>query len=310
MGCNHTSRAPDQECWLGEGTFLGLGIKVKYPVDLSLAPYCVVASGAVLWPQKMVFPFSLIKTPAKYPAGVSTACNELIPAWALSDNLYAIQRTQSKCRARNRASRHAFDFDVFRPDTVDRIRDACRRLNDVDPVREVYTDRELNGLGKNYLTESHRWQAIAAYTFFIRQYALLGLLEQTADWLRFHRAESVDKVLTTPTSDVRWEHQRLLLCEDLNLSDVVAGLRELPEMLESAGLGVEQSKQKDDRRGEQIIDDYAQTHSPAYRDPIVRESWAEVRRLQAQTRTVLAGLEQRPYARNGHLLAVAGHGPH
>src|SRR5207247_855342 len=148
-------------------------------------------------------------------------CNELIPAWALSDNLYAVQRIQSKCRARNRAGRHAFDFDVFRPDTVDRMRDACRRLDAVGPGREVYTEREVAGLGKNYLTEWHRRQAVAAYSFFIRYYALLGLLERTADWLRFHRVDSVDRVLTTPTADPRWEHQRMVLCEDLNLSDVV-----------------------------------------------------------------------------------------
>jgi hypothetical protein len=306
VGCNHTSRAPDQECWLGEGTFLGLGAKLQFPIDLSRAPYTVVASGAVLFPQKMVFPFSLIKSPANCPSGVSTCCNELVPAWVLSDNLYAIQRAQSKFRTRNRASRQVFDFEVFRPETVDLMREACSRLSDVELVREIYSERDIKGLGKNYLTEPHRVQAVNVYTFFIRYYALLGLLQQTGDWLDSHDTESVDDVLMLPTCDPRWEHQRLVLREDLNLPDVVEGLRDLPEMLENVGVGVEQSKQKDDRRGEHIIDDYSQTHSPAYRDPIVRETWGEVRRLQVQTRAILARLEHRPHIRNGYHVAVKG----
>ena len=306
VGCNHTSRAPDQECWLGEGTFMGLGTQVKFPVDLSLSPYSVIASGTTLSPQKVQFPFSLIRTPPSLPSGVPTGCNELIPAWTLSENLYAIMRMKAKFRARNRSSRHVFDFEVFRSDTVDQMRDACGRLNAVEPIRDVYTTRELGGLGKNYTTELHRDRAVSTYQFFIRYYALLGLLEQSVEWRRDRSADSIDLILTTPTTDPRWEHQRTLLTTDLNVSDVVAALRELPEMLESVGLGVEQSKQRDDRRGEEIIVDYAQTHAPAYRDPVVRETWGEVRRLQAQTRSVFARLEQRPYSRNGHDVAFAG----
>jgi hypothetical protein len=84
VGCNHTSRAPDQECWLGEGTFMGLGAQVKFPVDLSLSPYSVVASGTAMPPQKVQFPFSLIRAPQSLPSGVPAGCNELIPAWTLS----------------------------------------------------------------------------------------------------------------------------------------------------------------------------------------------------------------------------------
>src|SRR5207237_4062361 len=122
--------------------------------------YTVVASDTVLGPQKVLFPFSLIRPAAQTPPGVPAGRNELIPAWVLSDNLYAVQRAQAKCRARNRASRHAFEFDVFRPESVDRMRDACGRLDAVGVVREVYTDRELNGLGKNFLTEAHRVRAL------------------------------------------------------------------------------------------------------------------------------------------------------
>ena len=39
VGSNHTSKAPDQEFWPGEGMFLGLGVNIKFPADFSRAPY-------------------------------------------------------------------------------------------------------------------------------------------------------------------------------------------------------------------------------------------------------------------------------
>src|SRR5262249_6641289 len=45
VGANHTSRAPDQECWPGEGMFFGLGVNVKFPADFRAAPYIVIAAG-------------------------------------------------------------------------------------------------------------------------------------------------------------------------------------------------------------------------------------------------------------------------
>ena len=76
-------------------------------------------------------------------------------------------------RADSRRSR--FTFEVFRPDTVDLMRAACARLEAVPLVRDVYTDRHLAGLGKNYLTETNRQKALGAYRSYTRLYALLGL---------------------------------------------------------------------------------------------------------------------------------------
>ena len=53
--------------------------------------------------------------------------------------------------------------EVFRPDTVDLMRDAGQRLAAVPQVKDVYTDRDIEGLGQNLLTETHRWQALQAY---------------------------------------------------------------------------------------------------------------------------------------------------
>src|SRR5262249_12831579 len=54
-GANHTTKAPDQEFLPGEGAFIGLGAKIRFPADFSRAPYSVFASGVETLPQKLLF---------------------------------------------------------------------------------------------------------------------------------------------------------------------------------------------------------------------------------------------------------------
>ncbi|MBY0522449.1 MAG: DUF4954 family protein [Gemmataceae bacterium] len=280
-GCNHTSRAPDQECWLGEGTFLGLGVQLKYPLDLRGAPYSVVAAGTALPPQKLDIPFSLIHAPTERPPGVSAALNEIVPAWVLTDNLYLLKRAEAKLRARNKARRVSFEFDVFRPEVVDRMRAACLHLKARSLPQEIYTERDLPGIGKNFLTESHRRRAVRTLQAFIRTYALRGLLQQA------ERARLAESALYVVTDDARWEHQRRLLVDELAVSDVGEALRELPDLLEQEAQAVERSKARDDERGRRIIADYADLHAPAERDPVVRACWDQTRRLQSEVKRLL-----------------------
>src|SRR5262249_44867085 len=162
----------DQELWAGEGMFFGLGVNVKFPADFTRAPYTVVACGASLLPQRMSFPFSLIAPPATQPTGTSPAYMEITPAWMLSDNLYALRRNEAKHRSRNKARRARFNFEVLRPDTIDLVRDACLRLEAVSQVKQIYTEADIDGLGKNFLPEKNRLRAIEAYRFVLRYYAL------------------------------------------------------------------------------------------------------------------------------------------
>jgi hypothetical protein len=278
-GSNHTGKAPDQEFWPGEGLFLGLGVNIKFPADFSQAPYTIVACGTSTPPQKLTFPFSLLSPPSARPPQVPPACNEIAPGWVLAHNLYALRRNESKYRARNRARRVRLTFDIFRPDTVDLMRDACRRLEAVE-TREFYTDRDIKGLGKNYLQEAARQSALAAYRFHIRHYALLGLLEATRAAVG-EEPRAFERLLAEP-GDLRWEHQRQLLVGELGVSEVLVGLRMLPDLLESVARDVERSKARDDERGPGIIPDYAAAHAPAADDPFVRQTWEETRRLQAE----------------------------
>jgi hypothetical protein len=293
VGANHTSRAPDQEARLGEGTFFGLGVNVKYPIDLSRAPYCVIACGVTLPPQRIEFPFALVNVPSAGADDVPPGANEIVPAWGLSDNLYALKRAEWKHRARDQARRSRFTFDIFRPDTVDLMRAACARLEAAPPARSVYTECHLDGLGKNYLTQAHRQKALEAYRFHTRLYALLGLYERALAAARERRRGAAERLLDAASDDPRWEHQRGLLVRELRVSDVACGLRELPGLLERMAGDVERSKARDDVRGPRVIADYADVHVPAERDPFVRQTWGECRRVQEECRRLLAHLEGR-----------------
>src|SRR5262249_52883482 len=138
VGANHTSRAPDQEFRPGEGMFFGLGVNVKFPADFSRSPYSDVACGVTLPPQRVAFRFALLMEP---PA-LRPELNEIVPGWMFSENLYALRRIEAKHTARYRARRTRLDCRVFRPDTVDLMRDACSRLEAISERKDFYTERD------------------------------------------------------------------------------------------------------------------------------------------------------------------------
>src|SRR5262249_39976391 len=261
------------------------------------------------------FPFALLNTPSARFPGVPPAYNEIIPAWLLTDNPYTLQRNERKFRDRNRARRTALRVEVFRPELIDLMRDACRRLEGVRQVKEVCTARDMGGLGKNYLLEKHRTRAAEAYRFFTRRYALLALKDRLVAALAEGQRDGFDQLLATPAPGQRWEHARQILRDELGLRDVASGLRVLPRLLEQVARDVEGSKARDDERGARIIDDYAEAHTPAADDPVVRQTWEETRRLQGEVESLLARLEPDPapgplaYPALGRKAAANGRGP-
>ncbi len=289
VGSNHTAKAPDQEFWPGEGTFLGLGVNIKYPADFSKAPYSIIASGVTMLPQKLAFPFSLINTPSQRWRGISPAFNEIVPAWQLTDNLYALRRCEEKYRTRNQARRTHFDFRVFRADTVQLMRDACRRLNDVPHRKKVYTEKDIPGLGKNYLLEPCRRRALAAYQFFIRLYGLLDVKARVETALQEKDETALGRLLEPVGKEPDWRRREGV---DPSRLDVKTALGQLSRMLEIVARRVEESKAKDDERGPRIIEDYAEVHLPAQKDPLVIQSWKRTRQVQAEIKKVLIRLEK------------------
>jgi hypothetical protein len=298
VGSNHTSRAPDQEFRAGEGLFLGLGVNVKFPCDFSRAPYTVIACGTDLPPQRVTFPFSLVAPPQEHFPGVPPGFNQISPGWMLRENVYALRRCEAKFRARNRARRSRFDFAVFRRETVELMRDAARRLTGVREVKELYTERDIPGLGKNVLTERDRVRAADAYWFYTRHYALLGLLGRVREELAAG-PEGAARLLSAPGFG-EWEYQRRLLAEEFELTDPAEGLRELAAGVGRIAQDCERARLKDDARGVKVIDDYADVHPPADRDRVVRQAWEEAARLRGEIEArLLPGLAAVVPARTG-----------
>lgn len=281
VGSNHTSKAPDQEIWPGEGAFFGLGTNIKFPSDFSKAPYVIIASGVSALPQKVTFPFSLINSPAESIKGISPAYNEIMPGWVLSDNIFTIRRNEGKYKKRNKARRSQFVFDVFRPDTVDLMLDARDRLKKAKG-KKVYTDKHVPGLGKNYMSEQSRKAGVEAYTFYLRYYALMGLKK------RLEEAGSDADILKKQTNDTRWEHERAILLREFPKKKPKQLLQELIKAQEKIARDTQTSKEKDDKRGARVIPDYVEAHGPAADDSFVKETWQVTEQLRNEVNALLA----------------------
>lgn len=293
IGSNHTAKAPDQEIWPGEGTFFGLGANIKFPTDLTGSPYTIIASGVAMLPQKARFPFSLINTPAAAYPGVSPAYTEIMPAWVLSDNIYMVKRNEGKYAKRNKAKRSKFDFEVFRPELVEMMVDARRRLQ-VGKVKELYTSKDVEGLGKSYLLEHSRRKAIETYTFYIRYYALLGLKRELSALAGGRKPADLARLLEQPSANPRWEHERRLLFHEFPNGGAADLLRQLIQMQEKIAQDVQTSKEKDDHRGAEVIEDYHEAHPPAGSDSFVKETWAVTQQLKSDVEKLIASLPKGP----------------
>ena len=285
VGSNHTSKAPDQEIWCGEGTFFGLGANVKFPADFTRAPYSIIATGVTTLPQRVEFPFCLINKPSARFDGVAASFNEIFPGWMLSDNIYAVKRNESKFLKRNKAKRSAFVFDVLRPDTVDLLAQARDRLRNIKTKRDRYTDGDVPGLGKNVMTEESRTKGLTVYGFYIEYYCLCGLAGRLA------KGDPASSVCKEATKDPVWEHQRGLLAkEGLAKRSIKENLTRLIEMHEKVASDTQKTKQKDDERGRAIIGDYDAAHTPAKDDSFVKETLEKTKKMKADLEQMIAGL--------------------
>ncbi|OPL18921.1 MAG: hypothetical protein AVO35_03040 [Candidatus Aegiribacteria sp. MLS_C] len=238
VGSNHTSRLPDQEIRPGEGMFFGLACSVKFPADFHRAPYSIIATGVTTLPQRVEFPFSLICEPFRRIDGVPPAWNQIIPGWVLSDNMFAVLRNDAKYRERNRAVHwKPPDAGIVRAETVQLMLDALDRL-DVEETRSHYTEDQIPGLGRNFLTEEHRLAAVRTYRFHADLFALETMDSPSATEMDRQLSESVMGSRYSGYSRSRLEELRSSMREDLARS-------------------VEESRSRDHRRGVSIIDDYA-----------------------------------------------------
>lgn len=184
IGSNHTGRIPDQECCAGEGIFWGLSSVIKFPVDLTLAPYSIVAAGTTMVPQRCTMPFALI---VNSPTGRSGT--EIVPGWIVLYSPYTIVRSEQKFAQRRKAQRHMnyTGWNIIRPDIVRQCYMARQQLrnvtttchdnsNDNKNVNDtIYSKHDIPGLGANQMTEKGRMIGVQAYSELIQKFALQGL---------------------------------------------------------------------------------------------------------------------------------------
>jgi hypothetical protein len=285
VGSNHTSRLPDQEIRPGEGAFFGLGANIKFPSDLSRAPYTIIATGVTTLPQKVFFPFSLINVPTASLPSISPGYNEIVPAWVLDRNIFMVMRNEHKYITRNRAKRLKFSPEVFRPEIVDMMVYARKELMSVGG-KEVYSEEDIPGLGKNYLLEENRTIAIKAYRFYIQYYGLLGLfreLEQLAS-----KGKKIDAdFLQAKSKNRRWEHERRVLLRELAQNSMCENLDLFVAMERKIARDILSARQRDDVRGARIIEDYAEAHTPAKKDAFVRTFAGAAQSRRKRIKTLL-----------------------
>ncbi|OQS03139.1 hypothetical protein THRCLA_04552 [Thraustotheca clavata] len=272
VGSNHTLKAPDQELWPGEGVFYGLSVSVKYPSNFTHAPYSVLATGVSTLPQKLEMPFALVNIPGHNIPALSPAVNEIFPGWVLGQSVFTVLRNMDKFEKRNKAKRTVVEHEIFRPEIIRMMEVALTRLTEAGNKstsiqlgkQKIYTDKQVPGLGKNYMTESSRVAGIEAYNYFIRFYALNGF------WRTLRQGPlPVDAVLHAPTTCPRWSHERGLLLASTPTASGADLLRELVAAYKTIAKKAETGKARDDKRGQQIIPDYNHVHKKASEERIV-----------------------------------------
>ena len=120
VGSNHTGRAPDQECRIGEGCFFGLGCCIKYPSDFSRAPHTIIATGVVLPPVKLEFPYSLIVE--------EQGTLLLKPGWVWGASAFTLLRNRDKYARRGDGVR-----PLFSEAAIQATEKALLKIRDSDP---------------------------------------------------------------------------------------------------------------------------------------------------------------------------------
>ena len=291
VGSNHTGRMPDQEASVGEGIFWGLSNVIKFPVDLSFAPYSIVAAGTTLPPQRICMPFSLI-------VDNGNGGNDIIPGWVLQSSPYTLLRSDKKYATRRKAKRHDHytGWRIFRPETMAMCRWAKMMLE---------SGSHAHGVGACSLSARARDSGIKAYTECLQRYSLHGLLQwilQTTDSGKISLdvgivdCELGDVVSLIPELNIdplsqvewptfpwevkgasEWQFQKSLLLELFPLSQKVSLWLEdvllLLVLLEKdMARRVRGSKQRDDTRGANTIPGYAKAHVSADKDPVTVEA--------------------------------------
>lgn len=255
VGSNHTGKAPDQEFFPGEGCFLGLSSSIKFPAHFRKSPFTMVSTGVTTLPQRLEMPFSLINARSESVVGMSPALNELMPAWMLGENLYALIRNEVKFMRRNKARRYKVESRWLRSDIVAWMQVAREGLLSIEG-KSWYDGRDLPILGKNMVSEAWRKRGAELYGRFVAHYACDRLLVQVLE----------EDALS---HEALARYRAWLLDMGIDPMDTVAVARHWLEDLELQVWEVRSSKERDFVRGRRVMDDYDEVHEPVEEDAVL-----------------------------------------
>jgi hypothetical protein len=320
VGSNHTGRLPDQECAAGEGVFWGLSCVIKLPVDLSMAPYSIVAAGVQLGPMRCTLPFSLLVT-------ADNGATTILPGWVWKHSPYTIVRSEAKFATRRQAQRHfsATGWKILRPHIVE----LCRKARESLAALSASSGNAVHFMGHCTLTEKARLFGIQAYSSLIQLFALRGLL---ADLQRNKRVlvaakddhldylfkdllglgddmetYAVDPAIVqwpafpweTDQSDAAartwWSYQKSLLWQEFPKDKGTtweewtrAALHRLVQLEAAHVESIYECKRRDDERGSSIVPGYAGSHVAANDDPVIASARAVLRHTSDEVARLVA----------------------
>ena len=274
VGSNHTGRMPDQEIMPGQGMFFGLGVNIKFPANYRESPFTLIASGVTTLPQRLKFPFSLVRPGDPQLMGVPARLNEIVPGWNYARNAYALDRNCYKYSVRGKGLVPSAFCSLYNADTVRYVFDAYNRLQ-VSQVRDVYTKEHIDGLGENFMRERVRQDALRAYLEYLERYVLdqiVQLVENDSSLV----SQSPRELRRLLPGDLNREVSRVL-----NLPETFEELLKRYRQLEKDWFErVSHGLDRDTERGKQIFDDYVSAH------PVDKEftEWEKQRAEEKQRR--------------------------
>lgn len=153
------------------------------------------------------------------------------------------------------------------------VKEARDRLASVSVRKVAYLESDIPGLGKNFLREERRVEAIRCYDRALTRYALRLLLNEAEGGLTIPGSAEIAHELADQ------------LFPGLSLADRMQRLIEAEA--ENARL-VQDSKARDDARGTKIIPGYAAAHVSSTADEVVASAWARVQKTEERVKKVLS----------------------
>ena len=284
VGSNHTGKKPDQEIRPGEGNFFGLGCSIKFPANYEDSPYSIIATGVSALPQRLAFPFSLINQPLSSFPELGPAINEIVPGWMWSDNAYSLVRRSYKFEGSNEARRHDFTVDaqstwktgffagrIFTAGLARKVLKARQSLRAAPADKPYYLESEIPGLGKNFVRNKIRDRALAAY----EDYLIFFLMRTFTD-----RPQSA----WVP----EWHELTAAIAKELSAgTDLKAYLESHRPRIAALHGAILDSLKRDDKRGRQVFDDYADFHSPPEEDAAMARLDKDLAELDQRLTTFL-----------------------